>query len=222
MNKNTTILLTGGSGHIGGHLKNYFESRGASVIAPTRVECDLSVNGATTEYLESLLRAGTNLDYVICNAANQSVQTLDVLTPASASSMMQSNFISILEIYAFIKKLSLPVKSVLTISSIEAISPRGGHLLYGASKAAVEAITKSAPLEIPHCRSNALRLGLISRPGIESSWPEGVTAWKASTPLSRMGELTDVSNAADFLLHAEWITGEVLTLDGGNSVNPGW
>jgi len=110
----------------------------------------------------------------------------------------------------------------VTISSIEATAPRNGHLLYGASKAALEAITKSVPLEIPHLRSNALRLGLISRPGIESSWPEGVSAWKKSTPLARMGELTDVSKAVDFLLKAEWITGEVLTLDGGNSINPGW
>lgn len=222
MNKNSTILLTGGSGHVGSHLKSYFESLGATVIAPIRAECDLSVNGATTQYLAGLQEEKTQLDYIICNAADQSVHALDVLTPADASSMMQANFISIVEIYAFIKKHSLPVKSILTISSIEATFPRGGHLLYGASKAAVEAITKSAPLEIPQCRSNALRLGLISRPGIESSWPEGSAAWKASTPLSRMGELTDVSSAAEFLLSAEWITGEVLTLDGGNSVNPGW
>ena len=37
-----------------------------------------------------------------------------------------------------------------------------------------------------------------------------------------MGEPSDVTQAAKFLLMAPWITGEVLTLDGGNSVNPGW
>ena len=220
MKQNETILITGGSGHIGAHLIEFFKGEGLKVIAPTRSECDLSVSGATKKYLESLEKSGTNLNYIIANAADQSVAKLSDTKPEDVAKMMQINFNAIAEIYTFAAGKN--IQSILTISSIEAIRPRPGHLIYGASKAAVEALTRSAAIELSTTRTNALRLGLISRPGIESSWPQGVEAWSKTTPLQRMGSLTDVSSAANFLLNSAWITGEVLTLDGGNSVNPGW
>jgi len=222
MNKNQTVLLTGGSGYIGSHLREYFEGIGMTVIAPSRSECDLSVAGATESFCTSLLTGGTSIDYIICNAADQRIFPLHNIDAGEIQKIMQINFGSIAEIYATLARHTSGVQSILTISSIEAVRPRPGHLLYGASKAAVEALTQSAAVELSTIRTNSLRLGLISRPGIEGSWPEGVSSWQRNTPLKRMGELTDVSEAAKFLLSASWITGQVLTLDGGNSVNPGW
>ena len=118
--------------------------------------------------------------------------------------------------------LTRPTAHILNVSSMGAYAPVPGQSVYGASKAALESLTKSAAMELKTIRTNALRLGLISRPGIQSSWPEGVNAWIKSTPIGRMGEINDVISAADFLLTSEWITGEILTLDGGNSSNPGW
>lgn len=222
MNKNSTIFLTGASGHIGAHLKDHFTSLGHEVIAPTRSECDLSVNGSTAKFIDTLLQSGKEIDYIICNAADQSVASLRDLEPLAVAKMLQINFTSVAEIFSVVASNPGIVESILTISSIEALTPRPGHLIYGASKAALESLSRSAAVEISPTRTNALRLGLISRPGIESSWPEGVSAWRQSTPLQRMGDVTDVSKAAQFLLESEWITGEVLTLDGGNSVKPGW
>jgi len=94
--------------------------------------------------------------------------------------------------------------------------------MYGASKAALDSLTRSAAVEIAPIRSNALRLGLIRRDGIESAWPTGVNSWLAATPLGRMGELGDISQAAAYLLEAPWLTGQILTLDGGNSSQANW
>ncbi|MEN9679688.1 MAG: hypothetical protein RLZ57_817 [Actinomycetota bacterium] len=214
------LLLTGATGQIGAGLKAHFEGKGFTVIAPNRNECDLAKSGAVTKYLLSINFA--EIDYIINNAADQSVAELKSVTPEHINQMMQTNFNAIAEIYSFVANHSENLKSILNISSIEAINARPGHTIYGASKAALESLTKSAAMELKTIRTNALRLGLISRPGIQSSWPEGVNAWIRSTPLGRMGEINDVTSAADFLLTSEWITGEILTLDGGNLSNPGW
>ena len=214
------LLLTGATGQIGAGLKAHFETKGFNVIAPNRTECDLAKPGEVTKYLSSINFA--EIDYINNNAADQSVAELKSATPEHINQMMQTNFNSIAEIYSFVASHSGNLKSILNISSIEAINARPGHTIYGASKAALESLTKSAANELKNIRTNALRLGLISRPGIQSSWPEGVNAWIKSTPLGRMGEINDVTSAADFLLTSEWLTGEILTLDGGNLSNPGW
>ena len=222
MFKNSTILLTGGSGYIGGHLHTFFAAQGATVITPSRSECELSTIGATSKYLESLHSKGIRLDYIINNAANQIVENLLTALPETIAEIMQVNFNAVAETYAFVKSSSWTVQSIVNISSIEAVHARAGHSIYGASKAALESLTRSAAIELAPTRSNALRLGLISRPDIESSWPEGVASWRKATPLLRMGELADITEALHFLLTAPWITGEILTLDGGNSASPNW
>ena len=214
------LLLTGATGYIGSALKSHYQEKGFTVIAPTRAECDLAKTGAVTKYLASI--NFEKIDYIINNAADQSVAELKDAKPDEINSMMQTNFNSIAEIYSYVASHPANIKSILNISSIEALSARAGHTIYGASKAALESLTKSSAVELKKIRTNALRLGLISRPDIKSSWPEGVSSWIKSTPIGRMGEIADVISAADFLLTSDWITGEILTLDGGNSANPGW
>ncbi|MEJ6618661.1 MAG: hypothetical protein QNL07_05275 [Candidatus Planktophila sp.] len=48
------------------------------------------------------------------------------------------------------------------------------------------------------------------------------SARQARAPLGRMGALNNITHAADFLLCAQWITGSILTLDGGTSAASNW
>lgn len=85
------------------------------------------------------------------------------------------------------------VEAVANLSSIEAITARAGHAIYGASKAALEALTRSAAAELAPMRVNALRLGLIGRPRIEEDWPEGVRSWCTGANLNYDGGMSAVS-----------------------------
>ena len=145
--------------------------------------------------------------FIINNAARQDVALLKEETSAKVQDIFQVNFSSIAEMYAQIGLSGVGVESILNISSIEARSARPGHAIYGASKAALESLTRSAAAEMAPIRSNALRLGLIEREGIREAWPIGVDAWEKSAPLARMGTLKDVLRAADYLLAATWLTG---------------
>ena len=60
-------------------------------------------------------------------------------------------------------------------------------------------------------------LSFQDRDGIEENWPDGVKRWMDAVPLGRMGQDEDVADAVLFFAsdHAGWITGQVLSVDGG-------
>ena len=114
--------------------------------------------------------------------------------------------------------------SIINISSIEAKFTAPNHVHYGASKAGVEMLTKSLALELGEMgiRVNGVAPGLIWKQGLDQNWPEGVARWKKTAPLKRLGKGKDIAKACLFLASpdAEWITGEILMVDGGISARP--
>ncbi|MDP1720086.1 MAG: SDR family oxidoreductase [Candidatus Nanopelagicaceae bacterium] len=233
-NTEQTILITGASGHIGRSFVDHYLRGGFQVVAIsnrgpmptaanlTRISADLTEVGAGVKVLEDVLKIHSKIDFIINNAARQDVTLLKDENAQAIHNIFQVNVSSVAEMYSKIASNKFGVKSVLNLTSIEAVNARPGHSIYGASKAALEALTKSAAAEIAPIRSNALRLGLIERDGIRESWPGGVAAWEKSAPLVRMGTFSDILQAADFLLNATWITGSILTLDGGMSTVTNW
>jgi NAD(P)-dependent dehydrogenase (short-subunit alcohol dehydrogenase family) len=115
--------------------------------------------------------------------------------------------------------------SVVNIASIDASRPFAGHAHYAAAKAGMLGLTRGAAVDYaPEVRVNAVSPGLIARPGIEESWPEGVSSYRSAAPLERIGTPEDVARGCLFLSSeaAAWITGQELTVDGGLSVTSGW
>ena len=60
--------------------------------------------------------------------------------------------------------------------------------------------------------------------GLDKNWPEGLARWLAHVPLGRVGQTDDVADACLFLASpaARWITGSVLTVDGGVTTHPSY
>ena len=116
--------------------------------------------------------------------------------------------------------------AIVNIASLSAHRPALHQSHYNASKAAVIALTRSAPVEYApqHIRVNSVSPGLIERPGIERQWPDGVRRWTERAPLGRLGTPADVANACVFLASplASWITGHDLVVDGGISAAPAY
>jgi len=230
-----TILITGAGRNIGAHLVSHFVGRGAYVIAATKstavevgenvaqIDVDLAEVGAGVRLMNDALALRPSIDFVINNAARQDVALLSHEEPERIADLFQVNVASIAEILSTIAKGGTGVESVVNITSIEALRPRPGHAIYGATKAALDALTRSAGVELaPLCRVNGLRLGLIESPGIAEAWPEGVTSWSAHAPLRRMGQLADITDAIEYLLGATWATGSILDLDGGIGAVAPW
>jgi NAD(P)-dependent dehydrogenase (short-subunit alcohol dehydrogenase family) len=111
--------------------------------------------------------------------------------------------------------------SYTAISSIDSAAPVPGLAHYCASKAGVEALVRSAALELGErgIRANAVLPGLVRTPLMEPMLARpGVTeAFVAQTPLGRVAEGADIAEVVAFLASpaARWITGASLPVDGG-------
>lgn len=127
--------------------------------------------------------------------------------------------------------------SIVSVGSTLARHPARATSGYGASKAALEGMTRSFAHELAEhgIRVNALALGVVDtdmvrapRPG----WHGFATGNRARVsavdrqlrelqelhPLGRLGTPDDVADSVLFLLRTPWMTGSVVTLDGGLSV----
>jgi 3-oxoacyl-[acyl-carrier protein] reductase len=226
-----SILITGASGLIGRAYVDRFLELGFTVCAQVNtgelharpnlhvIAEDLAVTKSGNSLVqESLARSGT-LDYVINNAANQAILDPTHATRSEIELMMRINVDAPKEIIDESAKSGVAV--VLNISSVEALNPRAGHEIYGASKAALDVLTRSASRANPPMRVLGLRLGLIGREGIDQAWPEGVAAWKAATPLARYATASEVVGVTEFLLSDAnaWATGSTYDFDGGLGAN---
>jgi NAD(P)-dependent dehydrogenase (short-subunit alcohol dehydrogenase family) len=111
--------------------------------------------------------------------------------------------------------------SFTAISSIDSAAPVPGLAHYCASKAGLEALIRSAALELGprEVRCNAVLPGLVRTPLMEPvlDLPGVTEAFLAQTPLGRIAEGADIADVVAFLASpaARWITGASLPVDGG-------
>jgi NAD(P)-dependent dehydrogenase (short-subunit alcohol dehydrogenase family) len=104
----------------------------------------------------------------------------------------------------------------------QALQPDMG--LYSASKAALHHLTRILAAELgPGVRVNAVAPGLVRTEGARAGWEAAEPAVRARSPLGRLGEADDIADAVDFLAGdgSSWVTGQVLVVDGGASVQLG-
>ena len=107
---------------------------------------------------------------------------------------------------------------VVNVSSVTGQIPSPGLGLYGVTKAALDHLTRTLAVELgPEVRVNAVAPAVIKTVFSRSLYEgrEGEVA--AHYPLGRLGEPSDVANLVAFLCsdEAAWITGQVITIDGG-------
>ena len=117
--------------------------------------------------------------------------------------------------------------SIVTISSIASSNTHRWFGAYGPSKAGVDNLTRLAADELgaSNVRVNCIRPGL-TRTDLVALITDGgpvLDDYLANTPISRVGEVTDIAALAKFLLGPDstWITGQIINVDGGQMLRRG-
>jgi 3-oxoacyl-[acyl-carrier protein] reductase len=112
--------------------------------------------------------------------------------------------------------------SIINISSVVSASAPANGSVYSATKAAVDAVTKSLAKELGprKIRVNSLNPGMIETEGLHAAgFAEGDfrKSVESQTPLGRIGQPEDIARVATFLASPDsgWITGETFMVSGG-------
>jgi 3-oxoacyl-[acyl-carrier protein] reductase len=111
--------------------------------------------------------------------------------------------------------------SVINISSVASMSAPANGSVYSATKAAVDAVTKSLAAELGPKKIlvNSVLPGFTETEGVQAM--EGSDQFRAhfvpQTPLGRAGQPRDIANVVSFLASEEagWITGQMIPVSGG-------
>ncbi|GAA1869001.1 SDR family NAD(P)-dependent oxidoreductase [Asanoa iriomotensis] len=112
-----------------------------------------------------------------------------------------------------------PIGAVVNISSMAGIRVTGSSLPYSVSKAALNQLTRTLAKALgPRIRVNAVAPGLIDTPWTQG-WSARTEEVLALSALGRIGTPADVTTMVLALIEADYVTGEIVTVDGGLSLN---
>lgn len=107
--------------------------------------------------------------------------------------------------------------SIVNVSSMWGVTGASCEVAYSASKAALIGMTRALAKEVApsNIRVNAVAPGAVDTDMMKCYSPEELAAVTADIPLGRLAAPEEIARAVKFLLESEYITGQVLTVDGG-------
>ena len=237
------IFLTGGAKRIGKTTCKHFHDEGFNVIfhynsSKTEAEeifeelnskrknsCHILQANFDDESSADILRDGIakitdKLAVLINNASSFYATPLEVASMKEWNNLLATNTtVPLFLTQALLPFLKKGKGCVINISDTLAPSGIKNFSLYSGAKSALEGITKSLAKELaPEIRVNAIAPGAILWPEDEDLSDADQKVRLTKVPLGRIGCPEDISSVAVFLSSAEYITGQVIKVDGGRSV----
>jgi len=234
-------LITGGGTGIGAAIAEQFADDGAKVtICGRRADVvqqrarQLCAAGHTVHPIVADVAADANatiqetiatfgqLDILVNNAAITAGLPIEEMTLSRWQHVMAVNLDAAFSLVQFaLPHLIVMQGNILHISSISAISGEVDDVAYVASKAGLEGFNRKLAVELAASgvRSNVIRPGLIHTEAFDAMPRDFFESQVPLIPLGRIGHPRDIAQAAAFLCSdaANFITGSVLTVDGGES-----
>jgi NAD(P)-dependent dehydrogenase (short-subunit alcohol dehydrogenase family) len=244
---NPVVLITGGLTGIGRAAAVAFAKKGANVVVAGRrdeagkaLAEELRGFGSEAEFINADVRKEDDvralvdrtierfgrLDVAVNNAGTEGRPgPITDQTAESYAATFDTNVLgTLLSVKHELRVMQAQGSgSIINISSTYGHEGGAGASVYVASKHAVEGMTKSAALE---AASSGVRVNAVAPGPIETGMLDrftGTSERKAAllqtVPLGRVGDPTDIARAAVFLAseNASFITGQILTVDGGKT-----
>ncbi len=240
------VLVTGANSGIGEAIAKALQQEGATVFGLGRrpdvleaararhpgirwLRADVAKSKDVSAAVESIVRETGRLDVVVNNAGMFQFAPLE----GSTEEMIRRHFEANVYGTTFVTQAALPALrasrgAIINLSSAAGHKPVPGGSIYASTKAAVESLTRSWALELAPCGHPGQRDR--SRPGRPPGFdksevpaadlPKVKESFREQVPLGRMGTSEEVARWVVALADpgATWVTGQVLSVDGGMSL----
>lgn len=244
--ENKIVLITGGAKRVGAEICRLLHAHGANLMIHYRnslsdakalqselnlkransvaiIQGDLLNLAALPNLIKETVQHFGRLDVLINNASSYYQTEIGEINNEQWQDLMGSN----LKAPLFLSQAAAPELRkqngcIINITDMHVERPKKGYIVYSVAKAGLVTLTKSLAQELsPEVRVNAVAPGPVM-------WPEDNPQFNevyrqrviSQTLLKRIGEPSDVAKAVKFLIQdAPFITGQVIAVDGGRSLN---
>ncbi|WP_026523818.1 SDR family NAD(P)-dependent oxidoreductase [Butyrivibrio sp. MB2005] len=216
------VFLTGASRGIGKSIKDTFEELGATVIAPTHAEMDLTNNGSIDAYFNDNAEVLKNIDTYVHCAGRNILSGIDEITEDVFEEVFQVNFFSAARIS---QKLVTGMKDkqfgrIVFISSLYGAVSRERRIAYSSSKHALSGLMKTMTLELAPfgIMVNSVAPGYVMTEMTKKNLSDDeIESIKQNIPTGRFQDTKEIADAVAFLCseNNKSITGQFLAVDGG-------
>lgn len=245
--KNKVAVITGGNSGIGFATAKEFIAQGAKVVITGRnqsaiddavkelgtnaigIRSDATNISETEALVEKVKATFGKVDVLFVNAGVFFAEPVGQITEQTFNQIMDANFKgAIFTIEKFLPILS-DGGSIINLSSVSAFAVGAGTAIYAASKAALNAYSRTAAIELApkKIRVNAITpsmvdTGLSAKAGFSEETIEQMKEFiSAKIPFKRYAKPEEVAKLALFLASddASFITGSEYIIDGGATIN---
>ena len=240
---NKTILITGAAKRIGKEMALSFFNRGWDIVihynsskeeaealadqmnsernnSAMLVQANLDNANEVEMLVEKILSKNGSIDALINNASTFYPTPIGTFSEENWNALMGSNLKApLFLIQSFYKELEKNKGFIINVTDINVDRALVNHSIYLAAKSGLQTLTQALAKELaPDVRVNAIAPGVILEPPNTEWTTEQKNTIINSVPLGRMGSEKDIADAAIFLSEAEYVTGQILNIDGGKSL----
>lgn len=239
MLKDKTVIVTGGAKGIGKAIAIAFAKEGANIVLNYRstspedvvkeiedlgvkclsVQADISDFNQAKDLVDKAVEEFKTIDVLVNNAGITKDNLLLKMSEEDFDSVINTNLKGAFNMIKHTSKIMLKQKSgsIINMSSVVGLTGNIGQVNYSASKAGMIGMTFSTARELASrgITCNAIAPGFITTDMtdvLSDSIKESVLN---TIPLKRFGTTEEIASTAVFLAKNKYITGQVITVDGG-------
>lgn len=209
------VVLNGRSA-ISQDLINSFDDYGVKVIA---VSGDVSNYADAKRMVDEVVAQLGSIDVLVNNAGITRDKLMLKMTEEDFETVLKINLTGAFNMTQSVLKPMTKARqgAIINISSVVGLTGNIGQANYAASKAGLIGFTKSVAREVA---ARGVRVNAIAPGFIESDMTDVIPekmkeAMLAQIPMKRVGKADEVAQLASFLAQQEYLTGQVVAIDGG-------